>query len=82
MLGGPEFSFLTRAKEQEGGRTFDVRDAVQTVDVGVIAAIGYAAGHLGVEGRFDLGLKDLNDNLGSDLKVRSRTIRINLTWRP
>ena len=58
------------------------KDAVQTVDVAVIGGVGYAAGSFGVEARFEAGLRDLNKDLGSDITVKSRAVRINVTWTP
>jgi len=39
-------------------------------------------GKFGVEARYGGGLKDLNkdNNLGDNLTVKSRTIRVDLTW--
>lgn len=82
VIGGPGFSYLVRAKEQEGRRTLDIRDGVEKVDVSVIGGIGYAAGHFGVEARFDAGVRDLNKSLGSNITVKSRAVRMNVTWRP
>ncbi len=82
VIGGPGFSYLSRAKEQEGGRTFDIKDGVKRVDVSVIGGIGYAAGHFGVEARFDAGVRNLNKGLGSNITVESRAVRMNVTWRP
>jgi len=82
VIGGPGFSYLVRAKEQEGRRAFDIKDDVERVDVSVIGGIGYAAGRFGVEARFNAGLRDLNKGLGSNITVKSRAVRMNVTWRP
>jgi hypothetical protein len=82
VVGGPGFEFLVRAKEEAAGTTSDVKDDVQRVDVSIIAGAGISMGKFGIEARYDAGLKDLNKdhNLGDDLTVKSRTIRVNLTW--
>jgi len=82
VVGGPGFGFLARAKEEAAGTTSDVKDDVRHVDVSIIAGAGVSMGKFGVEARYDGGLKDLNkdNNLGDNLTVRSRTIRVDLTW--
>ena len=80
VIGGPGFGFLASAKEREGRRTFDIEDAVQKVDVSMIGGVGYAAGPFGVEARFEVGVRDINKDLGSDIRVKSRAVRINVTW--
>ena len=82
VVGGPGFGFLWRAKEREGRRTLDIEDAVQKVDVSMIGGAGYAAGSFGIEARFEAGMRDLNKHLGGDIGVKSRTVRINVTWTP
>jgi hypothetical protein len=80
VIGGPGFSYLARAKEEEGARSFDIKDNVERFDVNLIGGVGYAAGHFGVEARFDAGMRDLNKNLGRNITVKSRAARINVTW--
>ena len=82
VVGGPGFEFLVRAKEEARGATSDVKDDVKRVDVSFVAGAGVSLGKFGVEARYDAGLKDLNkdNNLGDNLTVKSRTIRIDLTW--
>lgn len=82
VIGGPSFSYLVRAREREGGRSFDIKDNVEKLDVSLIGGIGYTAGHFGVEARFDAGVRDLNKGLGSDIAVKSRAVQMNVTWRP
>lgn len=81
VIAGPGFSYLLRAKEQDGRRSFDIKDNVEKLDVSLIGGIGYAAGHFGVEVRFDAGVRDLNKSLGSDMTVKSRAVQMNVTWR-
>jgi hypothetical protein len=82
VVGGPGFEFLVRAKEEAAGKTGDVKDDVNSVDVSIVAGAGISLGKFGIEARYDGGLKDLNknNNLGNDLTVKSRTIRVDLTW--
>jgi hypothetical protein len=82
VVGGPGFEFLVRAKEEAGGTTSDVKDDVTHADVSIVAGAGISMGRVGVEVRYDGGLRDLNKNngLGDALTVKSRTIRVDLTW--
>jgi Outer membrane protein beta-barrel domain len=82
VVGGPGFEFLLRAKEEAAGKTGDVKDDVNSVDVSIVAGAGISMGKFGIEARYDAGLKDLNknNNLGNDLTVKSRTIRVDITW--
>jgi hypothetical protein len=82
VVGGPGFEFLVRAKEEAAGTTSDVKDDVKRADVSIIAGVGVSMGKVGVEVRYDGGLRDLNkDNLlGDALTVKSRTVRVDLTW--
>jgi hypothetical protein len=82
VAGGPGFGFLARAKEEAAGTTGDVKDDVKRVDVSIIAGAGVSMGKFGVEARYDAGLKDLNkdNNLGDNLTIKSRTIRVDVTW--
>src|SRR5205814_5878110 len=82
VVAGPGFEWLVRAKEEAAGTTADVKDNVNRVDVSIVAGAGISMGKFGIEARYDAGLRDLNkDNkLGDDLTVKSRTIRVDVTW--
>jgi hypothetical protein len=82
VLGGPGFEYLVQAKEDAAGTTADVKDDVNRFDVSIIAGAGISMGKFGIEARYDAGLKDLNKdhNLGNDLTVKSRAIRVDVTW--
>jgi len=82
VVGGPGFEYLVQAKEEAAGTTGDVKDDVNRFDVSIVAGAGISMGRFGVEARYDAGLKDLNkdNNLGNDLTVKSRTIRVDVTW--
>jgi hypothetical protein len=55
---------------------------VKHVDVSIVAGAGISMGKVGIDARYDAGVKDLNkDNaLGDALTVKSRTIRVDVTW--
>jgi hypothetical protein len=82
VAGGPGFEFLVRAKEEAGVTTSDVKDDVTRTDVSIVAGAGVSVGKIGFEVRYDGGLRDLNKNngLGDALTVKSRTLRVDLTW--
>jgi hypothetical protein len=82
VVSGPGFGFLARAKEEAAGTISDVKDGVKRVDVSIVAGAGISMDKFGVEARYDAGLKDLNkdNNLGDNLTVKSRTIRVDVNW--
>ena len=81
-LAGPGFNFRARAREDAGGTTSDVKNFIQSTDVSFIAGGGISFGHAGVDVVYDGGLRDLNKdhNLGDNLTVKSRAVRISATW--
>ena len=82
LTGGAGLSVQIRAREEEGMRRLDIEDVIRSVDAPVIGGVGYTMGRFGIEARIDVGLRDLNDGLGSDMSVRSRAARIHVTWAP
>jgi hypothetical protein len=89
LVAGPGFSFLTRFKETSpSGTENDLKDHVERADVSLIAGLGVAIGHFGIEGRYDGGLRNINKSLnGTDaaakdrLSVKQRTFTILASWR-
>jgi hypothetical protein len=74
---GPAVSFRTSAKfEDPSGQEEDLEDTTKSTDFGMIFGGGIAAGPATIELRYDLGLRDLNDDPTEDLKVKSRTLSI------
>jgi hypothetical protein len=82
LTGGGGLSVLTRAREEEGTRRLNLKNAIRSVDAPVIGGVGYMMGRFGIEARIDVGLRDLNRGLASDMSVRSRVVRTHVTWAP
>src|SRR5262245_60302403 len=88
LVAGPGFSFVTRFKEtRANGNENDLKDGVETADVSLIAGLGVAVGHFGIEGRYDGGLRNVNKSLnGNDagakdrLSVKERAFTVLARW--
>ena len=75
---GPAISYITSAKtENPDGTEEDLKDTdqIKSADFGMIFGGGIAAGPATIEARYDLGLRDLNND-PDEFKVKSRTISI------
>jgi hypothetical protein len=74
---GPAISFRTSAKfEDPSGQEEDLEDTLKKTDFGMIFGGGIAAGPATVEARYDLGLRDLNDDPSEDFSAKTRTFSI------
>ena len=89
VVVGPGFSFTTRAKQTDqkiGVSTFRDEDLkaegkVRNNDVSIIAGGGVRVGNLGIEGRYDAGLRNLNTGgNATTLAVKERTATILVRW--
>jgi hypothetical protein len=66
---GPQLGILASAKGESGGTTVDIKDQFKTVDL----AWSFGAGYLtpvgfGIDARYNLGLSNVADDGGSDVK--------------
>lgn len=86
---GPGFSFTTKATQTNqkfGIQTFPDEDLkaenkVRNNDVSIIAGAGVMFGQLGIEGRYDGGLRNLNiANNTATLDMKERTATILFRW--
>lgn len=57
---GPSFSFLTKAEATVGGRTFDVKDEIESFQIGLSYGLGYK---FQINEKFGLAIS-YNENLG------------------
>jgi opacity protein-like surface antigen len=79
VTAGPQVSFLVKSEvEERDGRTTDVVDDTQSIDVGVVLGAGATikipslAGAVLVEARYDWGLRKIYPE--SPLEVQTRTL--------
>jgi Outer membrane protein beta-barrel domain len=79
-LAGPAVAVLVRARERfevPGVPTLDqdIKDGVTGTDAGVLVGAGFSTGRLGIEGRFDAGLRNLIPPADRRAGDRERTHR-------
>ncbi|MBK7560521.1 MAG: PorT family protein [Chitinophagaceae bacterium] len=78
---GPQIGFLMSAKADGkiGGINFDedIKDEIKGIDFGVAAGIGYKLpGGFGFNGRYIVGISNISDNPGGDIKNRGFQIGV------
>jgi len=79
VLAGPSLNFLTRARAIEEGRfgeDEDITDETESVDVGLVAGVGYYGRLLLVEGRFEEGLRNVPKSPENDETYRNRAFMV------
>jgi hypothetical protein len=83
--GGPSFGFRVRARSRVdfGSSTedIDVADSIERADLGVAFGGGLEAGALVIDGRYTLGLKDVDKDKSDSVKVTNRAFSITLGFR-
>jgi hypothetical protein len=80
IQAGPQIGFLINAKEKDNNTNVDIKDGLNSVDLGIGAGLGYVhvASGFGVDARYNLGVSDiLKDN---DLKSTNRGFQIGLFY--
>ena len=77
VMAGPTFGYLLSAKQDET----DIKDDVKSIDFGLTFGGGVSLpmgnNTVFVEGRYTLGLSDINDDSGPDAdKIKTKGIQI------
>ena len=91
VVFGPGFSFVRRAKETHRAGTvtgvvfslpdIDVKDQIRP-DVSVIGGVGITVRHFSLEGRYDAGLRNINNGLDiGNFKVKTGAFSVLAGWR-
>jgi hypothetical protein len=86
VLGGPSVDIVSKANSEDStGHTKDNKDNIQSTGFNVIGGVGLSWDTLGIEVRYDAGLKDLNKSLNSpdpasNLTVKDHSIQIVARW--
>jgi hypothetical protein len=84
VVFGPGFGFRARAKTTDtklNGQSIpegdeDLKDDTESVDVSLIGGAGVVLGRVGLEARYDHGLRNLNKDSSEDFKVKMRTVTV------
>ncbi|HET7696265.1 MAG TPA: porin family protein [Vicinamibacterales bacterium] len=85
VAGGPYVAVRLRARTRTtfGDTTeeVDVSDAVERLDFGISAGGGFEWGRAVFDGRYSLGLKDIDKDRTDDAELRTRTITVTAGFR-
>lgn len=74
---GPQVGFLTRAKIEADGEELDIKDDLKKTDISWGFGLNYLSNSgIGVGGRYNLGLTDINDN-GAN-KITNQVFQVGL----
>ena len=85
VAGGPSMAFAVRAKARSsfsGAATeIDIMDEIKRFDFGVAMGGGVEFGSLVVDGRYTLGLTDIDKDTSDSTKTKNRAISITAGFR-
>jgi hypothetical protein len=81
FFGGPAVAFKVSAKGSGSfqGQTVDVDipdDVIEKVDLGVVVGAGVTFGRLSIEGRYTIGLANVNGDTSDATEVKNRSLGI------
>jgi len=80
VMAGPTVGYLLSAKVKDPDGEQDIKDDVKNIDFGLAFGGGVSLpmgnNTVFVEGRYSLGLSDLNDDPTDDIKIKSKGIQI------
>lgn len=81
LEAGPEFSFLVSAKAKGSGVTLDIKDNVNSFDMGIGLGAGYYfIPSVGINARYVAGITNA-DKTNSGSSVRNNVFQIGLTYK-
>ena len=85
VAGGPSVAFLLRAKSRTefAGATeeIDITDEVNGVDFGVAMGGGVEIGSIVIDGRYTLGLQDIDKDKSDAIKTTNRAISLTVGFK-
>jgi hypothetical protein len=74
VVAGPSFALKLGAEVEENS-ALALDDNLEAYDVGLLLGAGFDVGHLVVDGRYTIGLRDLDKSLGSGA-IKNRTFTL------
>lgn len=78
---GPQFGFLMSAKLKDGDDEMDIKDGLKGLDLGWGIGLGYqTASGFGVNARYNIGLSNVVDEGGGDVKWKNSVIQIGVFY--
>ncbi len=85
VAGGPALAFCVRARSRTsfGGSTdeIDIKEDVESFDLGLVGAVGYERGRWMFDGRYTYGLSDTDADSSDNVKIRNRAFSISAGYR-
>jgi hypothetical protein len=85
VAGGPSFGLRVRAKARAefSGSTeeIDISDDVERFDLGAVIAGGLEFGSIVVDGRYTLGLSDIDTDTSDEVKVKNRAVSLTVGFK-
>lgn len=85
VAGGPAVAFLLRARSRTefAGATeeIDISDQVNRIDVGVAMGGGVEIGSIVIDGRYTLGLQDIDKDKSDAIKTTNRAVSLTVGFK-
>jgi hypothetical protein len=78
VFTGPQFSFKTKAEFEENGVDFDADDIVKSSDLGWVLGVGMEKGRVTADARYTLGLSNISELSGDDIKNKVFSVMIGI----
>jgi len=79
-LVGPSFGFRTNAEIKADDVTVDIKDDVESTDIGIVAGVAVNAGAAVIDGRYTWGLRNI-DKSGDGSDVKNRVFSLSVGFR-
>lgn len=76
FLGGPQIGILLSAKDESGGTTTDIKDQVNSTDIGFVPGVGVDFGPFNAGLRYSIGLSNIAKNSTSGFTVKNNIFQI------
>ena len=81
LLVGPSFGFRTKAEVDFEGDTQDIKDDVESTDVGLVTGVAVNVGPAVVDARYNWGLRNLDKTADVGEKIKSRVFSFTVGLR-
>ena len=77
FLAGPSIGLnVTANAENEAGDTEDVKDGINTSDMGLVIGAGFDLAHILLEGRYTQGLSNIFKDAPAEVSVKNRAVSL------
>jgi len=76
FLAGPQFSMLLSAKDEVGGSSTDIKDQLNSMDIGIVPGIGVDFGPFNAGLRYSIGVSNIAKDAPSGYSVKNNVFQI------